>query len=806
MTETELLTKVIDLLKENSKLSERYKETINVLKKELAQARMDQYRVGVIGVTSSGKSTMINAILGDDLLCMAVKPSSSQLVTCSKSKVKKATVYFENRPQIEYIGKDLTPQIIQKYSDENYNRKNKEQVKQVKLSTPNFALPDDILLVDSPGLDAYGLEGHERLTMTNLLPTIHFCIFVTTFKTNSDEKMKSVLNTIAEYKCPVIIVQNMLDSVKPSPDGKKSSIDVANEHKTRVERIIDRSNITDKSSVRIVQISSKLALEGRLEKDPEKLRRSNYQKLVDSVTDTLDIIKPNIESNRISLLKERIKKLITEAQQDISPDTGCNEAKRFEFEGLDTRIEAELDKVSGQIGQPIRELVEYLCRLNAGDNSNFENKIYTFTESEMQRLKTKVSDTEGILVSQMKAFNEKISEYCRRLSVEERRLRIVESFGEVPELSIRTHTVPRLREKSGVFSGVARFFGGIFNTNWGYERYNSNEYDEAATRAAAIEYLKRVIALYSRTCDQWLKSSESVKKELIKRIRSLKAAFEARKVEIADKRAFQIALQRVISGLQAIVRSIPEIKYDPNEKVKHSETDMELELVKMKVPADVMTIYKYAEKYRLKFHEQVIKGYGISEQDTDVIISWDSFCTTVLMKNWFGAVFSEDVFESGIQSYKNIYIVTDPSAERLRALLSRINASKINWIVLFTATQYGSALKSLSDLDLGRYIRNNDELFFVCQDFEELINGNGVKDGLKNMMNICSELGIQKKAMIALNDNNPIYSIAALQSQRVPCITQADEISLLDLIKQRFRFMLDRNAEKTVVEIIQALQ
>ncbi len=40
----------------------------------------------------------------------------------------------------------------------------------------------NILLIDSPGLDAYGLENHEKLTLENLLPTIDVCIFVTTLK------------------------------------------------------------------------------------------------------------------------------------------------------------------------------------------------------------------------------------------------------------------------------------------------------------------------------------------------------------------------------------------------------------------------------------------------------------------------------------------------------------------------------------------------------------------------------------------------------------------------------------------------
>ena len=39
----------------------------------------DHIRVGVIGVTSSGKSTLINAILGTDILSSAIAPSSGQL-------------------------------------------------------------------------------------------------------------------------------------------------------------------------------------------------------------------------------------------------------------------------------------------------------------------------------------------------------------------------------------------------------------------------------------------------------------------------------------------------------------------------------------------------------------------------------------------------------------------------------------------------------------------------------------------------------------------------------------------------------
>lgn len=87
----------------------------------------------------------------------------------------------------------------------------------------------------------------------------------------------NVLNTVAEYDKPVIIVQNMIDSLQPSLDGKKTVADVAQDHRVRIERIVSRSNIKDKSKVHIVQISAINALQARIKKDKDLLSESNYK-------------------------------------------------------------------------------------------------------------------------------------------------------------------------------------------------------------------------------------------------------------------------------------------------------------------------------------------------------------------------------------------------------------------------------------------------------------------------------------------------------------------------------------------------
>lgn len=77
MKEIEIILKVISTLSANAKCKERYASELENFRNREALAKSNKYRLGVIGVTSSGKSTMINSLLGEPLLPSAARPSSS---------------------------------------------------------------------------------------------------------------------------------------------------------------------------------------------------------------------------------------------------------------------------------------------------------------------------------------------------------------------------------------------------------------------------------------------------------------------------------------------------------------------------------------------------------------------------------------------------------------------------------------------------------------------------------------------------------------------------------------------------------
>ena len=63
-TAINLIDKIIPILSKNENIEKRYGEDIVWLENRKAKWQNNKVRVGIIGITSSGKSTLINAIIG----------------------------------------------------------------------------------------------------------------------------------------------------------------------------------------------------------------------------------------------------------------------------------------------------------------------------------------------------------------------------------------------------------------------------------------------------------------------------------------------------------------------------------------------------------------------------------------------------------------------------------------------------------------------------------------------------------------------------------------------------------------------
>lgn len=795
LNEKTALASLIGFLEGNPDFRQRYQSEIQRFRSQLEQAKLDRYRLGVIGVTSSGKSTMINAIMKRELLSTGVQPTSSQLVTCSKSSQRQVTVYFEDKAPEVVAGKPLAS-IIRKYGDERYNPGNRLGVKQLEVSSPDYAFPEEILLIDSPGLDAYGFESHEKLTMNSLLPTIDFCIFVTTCKTNSDRKMQSVLDTVAEYDRPLIIVQNMIDSIRPSPDGKKSVKMVAEEHLQRVQRIVDRSGIKSKRDVRIIQISAKLALEAytgrRLKADERRalLERSNFTGLVNAVTAVWSEIRPGIEHRRMTDLRAAVTSIVQDAKNDLQATEAEMKELRFEFEGSDKKIEQTFLTAQSGLQRTLRELEQQRKR--------YLSRKDDFTEADIRNIRGSADSAGQEIISITSAFREKITEYCSMFHTDARRLRVLDSFGKVPGLELRTKKESRRVKKSGIFSGVKRFFGRLFDTDWGYEYVTEDIYDHQKTLESITGFYDKVISSYTINCGAWEDSARTQTNALLAEYQNRADAHEERKNSLLGK----AKLKEVITGLEKLLAGFPGAaeKKQHTENISIQRPEFKDQTIQVSLNRMEYSAVRLADGLRQLLHRSTVRSFaGAEGTKKTAVIAWDADCAVRFIDRCFGMNIPE--LTSGLTRLPGYDVFIDPSPAALKPLQSS-RSHPVRYFILVNTAQIGSGMSDIRRSGLDAILSAGDRVFLVVQDLDELIVGEGVKEGMINMLALPEKMSVLPQCRIMINHPNPLYNMTACQLQLTPCLTHADEISLLDDIQKRFPFLRDAKTDTTLSEII----
>ncbi|MBQ3833375.1 MAG: dynamin family protein, partial [Bacteroidales bacterium] len=501
----DIYKEAIRILSTNLQIKSAYSKDIEIFNDRIKGANHNIYRIGVIGVTSSGKSTMINSFLGENILPSRIKPSSCQLVICHKGSKRSATIYHNNRPAEKIYGKNLTYDVLSKYADETYNSKNKENVKEIEITSPSFPFNDDIILIDSPGLDAFGFEGHEKLTMSTLLPTIDLCLLVTTCKSNSDEKTKDMLDAIASTHTatvPVIIVQNMMDSIQQSPDGTKSRNDVALDHRRRIERIIEKSGLPNKSAVKIVQYSAKNAVEGRINNEKGKIAESNYEKLTQTINDTINQLRPHIEGFRLKSAKKEIEEIAEQAKQHGGNTADSIVNQEFRHKDVKTKFENKTNKTKADISNILSQINNANNYIDSIETNNYNHtNLEKEFENHINIVKNIVKDCENKLIDVINYTTEFIANIGESVNIARRDLNFDIQVSSIQVPSVQKTKEKRREKKSGIINWVRRWWP-FSDDDAGYEVYFVDVVDKKQTKKNLSQYVKNNTLVFKGCVDK----------------------------------------------------------------------------------------------------------------------------------------------------------------------------------------------------------------------------------------------------------------------------------------------------------------
>ena len=781
-SEVETIDQVLEILTKSSRVADRYKAKIVLLNERKLRAVQNTYRMGVIGVTSSGKSTLINSLLNEDLLPSAVIPSSSQLVSCRKGDARQGIVHFTNKEPQRITSRNLTPQIIRKYGEEQSNPRNREKVKQIEITSPSFPLDKNLILVDSPGLDAYGFEGHEQLTLNTMLPSIDFCLFITTCKTNSDSKTKAVLDTIAHYDRPVIVIQNMIDSIRPSLniDGtvRKTEDKVAEEHMERVRKIVNASKI--KSKVAILQYSAIWAREAQRTGDNGLLDKSGYRRLVSIIQDTFTQLCPLAENKRLAFLKQDLEKIIAEAERD------CSELKfplgKFEYEG-------ESDAIKEKANECLDKIIASLNSLKVAEQVISAKR--TISESDIQFAKGEREQcTRDICQIQMDMYSA-IKKLCDKLNIPVTQLFDEQSYFpamSVPSLKTKIKEKRDKLKKDGFVNRLKRFWGKRLGADWGYEIVitKTTEIDIKASKEEIVKYFRKTYNAYSIIIGSWSKKVEKAISRMEEEIKKHRAEFNARIEKALEAREYKVIadkLNEVVDGIRlsdAGTFVSPNFRCQPERLVTKEISKLAYDLSKL---ANVIN-----DRIHRFVFESAVPQNGNSE---NIIIGWDYYCLQNFLKRSVGKNtdgLKKDVtgvqkenFIIGKQKYS---VFHNPSNVES---ISNCSTFYANVFILISVLQNGQAVNQLAKCYKNRLIHKSDHLYIVVQDFQEIINAQVIHEALTSLKSIQTELGLQAQPTIMILHENPIYNLAALETQyrKRECvkIVQNDELAILNSLQ-----------------------
>lgn len=791
MAEADIIRKVIGVLSSSPDIKNRYSAEIKDFNRRLSLAQSHEYRLGVIGVTSSGKSTMINALLGENLLPSGAQPSSNQLVSCRHSDTRVATVYFANDRKQQFSGQDMNVILMERYGDERTNKSNKESVKQIEVQSKLFPFSKDILMVDSPGLDAFGYASHEKLTLSTLLPTVDMCIFVTTCKTNSDDKTLTILNTIADNDKPVIIVQNMLDAVKPSPDGKKSAHQVAQEHIKRVEKIIATSNIKDKSAARIVQISAIQALDARMGKaGPDILKKSNYQQFVDAVNSAFDYVRPRVEGRRLTNLKNEILRIAGESEK-CGPGIVVL-SQPFEFEGVEDEMDEKKEKALDVIKDKFDELENYGSRIES---------MTQISQTDLDDIVREEHECEEAILSEMKEVNQYFTTLANRLNIDSRD--IFNNFQiekpSAPSLKTKTYTVTRTRDWDcgDWFSlGIARLFRDNEITE------TRTRTDVARTKEEALNQIRSCLRAFAKTAENWEKSVDKSIRRISDVIDNRREAYNKRQWEAQNAQRNYEAAQKVARELKNIASGIATVADSKPKGATSVGYGNDANLSKAAVGRLPFNISMVSQNIREVIHRQTMAAVLKGKASVNVVVGWDKTCEREFLWHGFGVKAGEMGISDGFnQLTQSLSLVHKPKMPLKTYLKS---AAPKNLLFLVNATQIGAAAKEMAQCDIGNALGKADHLFLVVQDLQEVINGGSLEEAPVNMRGLKEKLGLPLQPTILFLHDNPVYNMAAVESQR-SVQTHSDEVNLMGDLQSKFNYLIDEQAKTQLPTIIKNL-
>jgi GTP-binding protein EngB required for normal cell division len=165
--------------------------------------------VAILGQFKAGKSSLVNSLIGQDVLPVGVIPVTTVISRLQFGKQERATVSF-----FDGTRKEIPIADLDEYTSEAKNPSNQENVEMVDIELPALADYAGLRLVDTPGLGSV-FKAHMEVS-SNWLPEVGAAVLAVSADRPLSDNDLQLIRELTQYTPRIILLLTKADLLSPS--------------------------------------------------------------------------------------------------------------------------------------------------------------------------------------------------------------------------------------------------------------------------------------------------------------------------------------------------------------------------------------------------------------------------------------------------------------------------------------------------------------------------------------------------------------------------------------------------------------
>lgn len=175
----------------------------------LTRLEHPRYEIAVFGRVNSGKSSLLNHLVGVDVLPVGVTPITAVPTRLVKGSAISATIQFA-----EHEAREVDHSRLAEYASEDGNSGNRKHVTAITVRVSTAKLPEGVVLVDTPGIGSLALVGGAEAMA--YLPRCDLGILLVDAAAALNQDDLAVLRALYEAGIPANVLISKADLLKPT--------------------------------------------------------------------------------------------------------------------------------------------------------------------------------------------------------------------------------------------------------------------------------------------------------------------------------------------------------------------------------------------------------------------------------------------------------------------------------------------------------------------------------------------------------------------------------------------------------------